>query len=182
VGTIVTKERLYFGKEGYKYIPMPYTLAAGFTTQDCDFVTTWQAVQDYERVRTWKVTGEDGAVQKTEVVQRTLEVTISGRKYGGDLRNVGPFALDLGLACVDLGVDPQTLSRVSLNTDFAGSLDHPETFQGLPGTPIFDERGEVVSMYVDLSGSRRYISAANILAFLKEVRNVARSRPLLLKR
>lgn len=183
VGTIVTLEKLYFGKEGYKWIPMPYTHALGFTTQECDFVTTWEAVADYERVRTWKVTGEDGVIQQ-DVVQRMLEVTIGGRTYRGDLRDVGPFAFDLGLACVDLGVNPENLHRVSLSNDLTDSVDGLQTISVLEGAPIFNDRGEVVAMYMNSSGPKgapMYVSAVDILKFLKAVKTVPRSRPLLLK-
>lgn len=184
VGTIVVKGKISLGHGKYGFVPTGAT-AAGFATDDCDFVTTFAVVEEYERSSTWKVNRENMTVREKDIPERMLEVTMSdGRPHRGELRPLGYFPLGLNLACVDFDSAPPRESKVyrlSLSTKETASLGQIVPPGTIEGTPIFNEIGKVISMYASNPYNPNHIiSADELLVFLGEVKKVPRSRPLLL--
>ena len=163
VGTVVVKEREYFGKGVYQYVSIPGGDTAGFATEDCDFLTTWNpGIAEYELSRTWKVSQEHMTTRQKDVIQRILEVNIGEKTYRGELRDVGPDALELGLACIDLNLSPVASNAERLSMSERGMI--PSSDQVIPpgtrsGTPILDEKGKVIAMLSrDANGINFFIS------------------------
>lgn len=182
VGTVVVKELEYFGHGVTRWVEIPGTKAVGFSTDACDFVTAFSNIEEYERSHDWYVGGETATLRQKSVIRRMLEVSIGGRRYRGELRNVGVFPMGLNLACIDLPVPPGDIAGyhrlfVDDSRDDPDLVMPPDTLQG---TPILSEMGDVVSAFIfDPRGASRFTSGADIREFLREVRKVPRSRPLL---
>jgi len=184
VGTVVVKQLQYFGHGVSKWIEIPGTKAAGFSTDDCDFVTAFDVLVEYDRSRDWYVGKEKMTLRQRSVIRRVLEVSIGGKIYGGALRKVGVFPMDLNLACIDLEDASAGTSRIHhLYVDDSPQIpDFAMPPAVTEGTPILNEKGYVSSVYIpDTRDSSSFISGSDILKFLDEARKVPRSRSLLPK-
>jgi hypothetical protein len=183
IGTVVVKELEHLGKGNDQWVEIPGTKAAGFFADGC-FVTPFENLEEFERSRTWYTGEESTAYQRKDGIRRMLEVTVGGKTYQGNLRDVGSFPMGLNLACIDFGDDRD---REAAGGDLLVSNCHENPGIDMPpstleGTPIFDYAGKVEAVFVtdvrDEGGS--FISGADLLAFLREAKKVPRARTLLL--
>lgn len=144
--------------------------AAGFPTDTCDVVTTFDVVKQYEERQTWSN------------VRQRIDITVKGVSYPAKFRDVGFYPLGLNLACIDfespidraaaqisvlpLEHDSQDLSSLS--------YDDGEIARTNPGTPFLNARGEISSvLIVSPDGPQEFASAAELRQFLKVASTVS---------
>jgi hypothetical protein len=133
--------------------------ASGFSAGDCDIVTTFGVVAEYERRQTW-----------SEVRQK-IEIIVGGIPHEGLLRPIGVSPGNFGLACIDFAsaADRSVIHSLS----FAANLPSPIYAEGTlsrvrPGSPLINEDGKVVAMLAtDERGFPQLIGAPDIRRFLK---------------
>jgi hypothetical protein len=145
--------------------------AAGFTADGCDIVTPWAIMVDYERRHDWPS------------IRAAIKITVAGGTYDGELRPVGPDALNAGLACVDFsplppGAYPVTFP-LALEKAVPPAPVYGESLSGLmPGTPLLNEKGRIVGVLVTNSeGFTGFVYAADLAAFLRLASTVPRPGP-----
>lgn len=139
--------------------------AAGFSAGDCDIVTTFDVVVEYDRRQTWP-----------EVRQR-IDVIIAGIRHKGVLRPVGVYPERMNLACIDFAPSSR---EVVYPLFFATDLPSPLFLEGElsgadPGAPLVNEKGRVVAMLMTGQPSPQFIAAPDIQRFLKMAAAVPRS-------
>lgn len=127
IGYIQTFE--YFG-EFNKWVPMTNKFV-GFTINDCDFLTTFDAILEYERKNDWS--------NKIK-----LQVTIAGKTVEGRLKTLGVNPLGLNLACIEL--DPSIkIKKFSLSLSKEQFYTFPMAL-GASGTPYLDNSHKIIGM------------------------------------
>jgi hypothetical protein len=150
---------------------MHITKAAGFTAGDCDVITTFDVMVEYEQR------------QNRPNVREAIEVTIAGKTYEGRLRNIGVYPLGLNLACVDFPEfaprERPTVYPLALETVVPSAVTYDEELsQYKPGTPFLDKKDRVVAMLAVFDPTApEFVSAAQLRQFLREAENVPRSKP-----
>jgi hypothetical protein len=144
--------------------------AAGFPTDACDVVTTFDVVQRYEERQTW-----------SEVRQK-IEIAVDGVSYPAKLREIGFYPLGLNLACVDFeSPADRAAARISIlpldrNAQDSSTLtyDDGEIARSHPGTPFLNARGEISSVLIaSPNGPLEFASAAELRQFLKVAATVS---------
>jgi len=138
--------------------------AAGFPTDTCDVITTFDVVKTFEERQTW-----------INVKQR-VDIVVNGTPYPAKFRDVGYYPLGLNLACIDF--DSPSLHAalnipvLPLDQDSPGpssfTYDDREIASSDPGTPFLNQEGEISSVLVPTeNGQLEFASADDIRAFLK---------------
>ena len=185
IGVIVVKGIVPLGHGIYSYVAIPGKTAVGFATRDCEFVTTFSVVEEYERAQTWRVDQESKDARRRNLPEYVLEVTFEDHSYRGELRPVGVYPMGLDLACIDI---PHTdsgmmnIRRLGLSIEEGLIRDRIVPSDTIEGTPTLNKAGVVTSMYVGRDHeSVHVLTAENIRWFLGEVKKVPRTRPMLLK-
>lgn len=153
--------------------------AAGFSSETCDVITTFDVVKTYEERETWRN------------VRQQIEIVVNGRSYPAALRDFGFYPLGLNLACVDfespLDREDAQLSVLPLeqSSPDISSLAYvdAEIAQSDPGTPFLNNRGEISSVLVATpNGPLEFASADAIRKFLEAASSAPPSSPVLLHR
>ena len=144
--------------------------AAGFPTDTCDVVTTFDVVKKYEERQNW-----------SNVKQR-VDIVVNGKPYPAKFRDIGFYPLGLNLACIDFESPylhaELKIPVLSLDRDAFGpsslSYDNKEIAKSNPGTPFLNKQGEISAV---LTGSDRgqleFACAEDIRAFLRIAAGVA---------
>lgn len=143
--------------------------AAGFPTDTCDIVTTFDVVKRYEERQTWR-----------DVRQR-VDIVVNGTPYPAKFRDIGYYPLGLNLACIDFD-SPSLRAELNLSvlpldrdSPAPSSLfyDDKEIAKSDPGTPFLNNEGEISSVLVPTDGGRlQFASADDIRAFLSAAADV----------
>ena len=138
--------------------------AAGFPTDTCDVVTTFDVVKKYEERQTWSN------------VRQRVDIVVNGTPYPAKFRDVGYYPLGLNLACIDfdspslhaeLDIPVLPLDRESPDAS-AFTYDDREIARSDPGTPFLNQDGEISLVLVPTdNGQLEFASADDIRAFLK---------------
>ncbi len=144
--------------------------AAGFPTNTCDVVTTFDVVKKYEERQTWSN------------VRQRVDIVVNGTPYPAKFRDIGFYPLGLNLACIDfespyvhtelkipvLKLDGDSVNPASL------SYDDKEIAKSDPGTPFLNQQGEISSVLTATDhGQLEFASAEEIRAFLEVAADVA---------
>lgn len=139
--------------------------AAGFPTDTCDVVTTFDVVRKFEERQNWRN------------VRQKIEIVVDGKAYPAKFRDVGLYPLGLNLACIDfespflhasLKIPVLALDRDSPVAVSSLSYDDKEVTRINPGTPLLNERGEISAVLVATgNGQLEFASAHDIRLFLK---------------
>lgn len=144
--------------------------AAGFPTETCDVITTFDVVKKYEERQTWSN------------VQQRLDIVVDGKRYPAKFRDIGFYPLGLNLACVDfespylhaelkipvlpLDQDSSVLSSLS--------YDDKEIAKSNPGTPFLNNEGEITSVLTATdNGHLEFASADDIRVFLMAAADIS---------
>lgn len=152
--------------------------AAGFGTDTCDVVTTFDVVKTYVERQTW------------HSVRQRLDIVVNGTAYPAKFRELGFYPLGLNLACIDfessndraasgvsalpLEQEPPRFSSLSYNDREIASSD--------PGTPFLNGRGEVSAVLIAVpNGPLEFASAKDVRRFL-EAASAVSAWPLLVRR
>ena len=154
--------------------------AAGFFTDTCDVITTFDVVKSYEERQTW-----------TNVRQR-IDIVIDGKSYPAKFRDLGFYPLGLNLACIDFE-SPLLRTQLQLpvlplelkpSDPAALSYDDQEIAKTDPGTPFLNAKGEISSVLIATpNGPLEFAVADEIRIFLAAAADMApwptlRQRPL----
>ena len=154
--------------------------AAGFSTDTCDVITTFDVVKSYEERQTW-----------TNVRQR-IDIVINGKSYPAKFRDLGFYPLGLNLACIDFE-SPLLRTQLQLpvlplelkpSDPAALSYDDQEIAKTDPGTPFLNAKGEISSVLIATpNGPLEFAVADEIRMFLAAAAGIApwptlRQRPL----
>lgn len=143
--------------------------AAGFPTDTCDIITTFDVVKKYEERQTWRN------------VRQRVDIIVNGTSYPAKFRDIGYYPLGLNLACIDFG-SPSLHAELNLpvlpldrGSPAPSSLfyDDKEIAKSDPGTPFLNNEGEISSVLVPTDdGQLEFASADDIRAFLKAAADV----------
>jgi hypothetical protein len=143
--------------------------AAGFPTDTCDVVTTFDVVKKFEERQTW-----------FNVKQR-VDIVINGTPYPAKFRDVGYYPLGLNLACIDFDspslhaeLDIPVLPLDQDSPDASSFLyDDKEIARSDPGTPFLNQDGEISSVLIPTDDGRlEFATADDVRAFLKVAASV----------
>ena len=152
--------------------------AAGFATDTCDVVTTFDVVKTYAERQTW------------HSVRQKIDIVVNGTAYPAKFRDLGFYPLGLNLACIDFesAIDraASQLSALPLQQGLPGfsslSYDDREIANSDPGTPFLNTRGEVSSVLIAIpNGPLEFASADDVRKFLEAASTVS-AWPLLVHR
>lgn len=152
--------------------------AAGFPTDTCDVVTTFDVVKTYEERQTW------------HSVRQKIDIVVNGTAYPAKSRELGFYPLGLNLACIDFEspIDraASQLSALPLEqgSPSFSSLTYSdrEIATSDPGTPFLNARGEISSVLIATpDGPLEFASAQDVRKFLEAASTVS-PWPLLLRR
>jgi len=144
--------------------------AAGFPTNTCDVITTFDVVKKFEERQNWSN------------VQQRLDIVVDGKPYPAKFRDIGFYPLGLNLACIDfespflhaelkipvlpLDQDSSVLSSLS--------YDDKEIAKSNPGTPFLNHEGEISSVLTATdNGHLEFASADDIRVFLMAAADVS---------
>jgi hypothetical protein len=153
--------------------------AAGFSTDICDVITTFDVVKAYEVRQTWRG------------VRQEIEIEVNGKSYPAQLRDFGFYPLGLNLACIDfqspLDRADSQLAFLPLDQDSndSSSLSYvdSEIARSDPGTPFLNQRGEISSVLIATpNGPLEFASADDIRRFLQAASSASPSSPVLRRR
>lgn len=152
--------------------------AAGFATNTCDVVTTFDVVKTYAERQTW------------HSVRQRIDIVVNGTAYPAKFRELGFYPLGLNLACIDFesAIDraASQLSALPLEQGSRGfsslSYNDREIANSDPGTPFLNARGEVSSVLIATpDGPLEFASADDVRQFLEAASTVP-AWPLLVHR
>jgi hypothetical protein len=165
----VTVTDLYRTKHG-KDSEVVIARAAGFPTDTCDVVTTFDVVKKYEERQNWSN------------VRQRVDIVVDGKPYPAKFRDIGFYPLGLNLACIDfespylhaeLKIPVLTLDREKFGPSSL-SYDDKETAKSDPGTPFLNKQGEISAVLTATDhGQLEFASAEDIRAFLRVAAGVA---------
>ena len=152
--------------------------AAGFATDTCDVVTTFDVVKTYAERQTW------------HSVRQKIDIVVNGTAYPAKFRELGFYPLGLNLACVDFEspIDRAASQLSALPLDQGSPQFSPLTYNDReiansdPGTPFLNARGEVSSVLIATpDGPLEFASAQDVRKFLEAASSVS-AWPLLVHR
>lgn len=152
--------------------------AAGFATDTCDVVTTFEVVKTYAERQTW------------HSVRQKIDIVVNGTAYPAKFRELGFYPLGLNLACIDFESPndraASQLSALPLEQGSPGfstlSYNDREIADSDPGTPFLNSRGEVSSVLIATpNGPLEFASANDVRKFLEAASTVS-AWPLLMHR
>jgi len=163
--TVTEMHRTKHGEERETVIAQ----AAGFPTETCDVVTTFDVVKKYEERQTWRN------------VRQRVDIVVNGTAYPAKFRDIGYYPLGLNLACIDFD-SPDLRAELNIpvlpldrDKSDASSLsyDDKEIAKSDPGTPFLNKEGEISAVLVPMDdGELNFVSADDVRAFLKVAADV----------